>query len=93
MYKLLLLCLITSISASAQETLLLRSPSVSDTKIAFAYGGDIWSADRDCSNPQRLTVKYCLNGPLPNIPAFYSTFNILPGNKMYLPDSLRGQIW
>src|SRR5271163_4070341 len=56
MYKLLLLGLLTAASASAQETLLLRSPSVSETKIAFAYGGDIWSADRDGSHPQRLTV-------------------------------------
>ena len=59
MYKLLLPFLFTAITASAQETLLLRSPSVSDTKIAFAYGGDIWSADRDGSHPQRLTVNTC----------------------------------
>jgi tricorn protease len=49
-----LLC--AGISASAQETLLLRSPSLSNNKIAFAYGGDIWTADRDGSHPQRLTV-------------------------------------
>src|SRR6266571_3913872 len=41
---------------SAQETLLLRSPSVSNDKIAFAYGSDIWVADRDGQHPQRLTV-------------------------------------
>ncbi|MEP6844442.1 MAG: PDZ domain-containing protein [Panacibacter sp.] len=56
MYKLLILFVCTGISASAQETLLLRSPSVSNDKIAFAYGGDIWTADRDGSHPQRLTV-------------------------------------
>jgi tricorn protease len=56
MYKLILAFLFTVASASAQETLLLRSPSVSESKIAFAYGGDIWSADRDGSHPQRLTV-------------------------------------
>ena len=56
MYKLLILFLCTGITAAAQETLLLRSPSVSNNKIAFAYGGDVWTADRDGSHPQRLTV-------------------------------------
>lgn len=41
---------------SAEETLLLRSPSVSKSKVAFAYAGDIWTAERDGTNPQRLTV-------------------------------------
>ncbi len=40
----------------AQETLLLRSPSISTTNIAFAYGGDVWVAGRDGQHPQRLTV-------------------------------------
>ena len=56
MYKLLILFICVGINASAQETLLLRSPSVSNNKIAFAYGGDVWTADRDGSHPQRLTV-------------------------------------
>lgn len=44
-------------SASAQtETLLLRSPAVSEKNIAFVYGGDIWIANRDGANPRRLTV-------------------------------------
>jgi tricorn protease len=56
MYKLFIICLCAGISASAQETLLLGSPSVSNNKIAFAYGGDVWLADRDGSHPQRITV-------------------------------------
>lgn len=40
----------------AQETLLLRSPSVSNDKIAFAYASDIWVAEKDGSHPVRLTV-------------------------------------
>ena len=56
MYKLLMLFLCAGITATAQETLLLRSPSVSNNKIVFAYGGDIWLTDRDGSHPQRLTV-------------------------------------
>lgn len=57
--KNLLLALLVSIcciSAFAQETLLLRSPSISENHIAFVYGGDIWVADRDGANPRRLTV-------------------------------------
>lgn len=40
----------------AQETLLLRNPSISQQHIAFVYGGDIWVAERDGSHPRRLTV-------------------------------------
>jgi tricorn protease len=43
-------------SAFAQETLLLRNPSISKDHIAFVYGGDIWIADRDGQNARRLTV-------------------------------------
>ncbi|HRI20250.1 MAG TPA: hypothetical protein PLA68_04830 [Panacibacter sp.] len=56
MYKLLIIFLCAGIGVSAQETLMLRSPSVSNNKIAFAYGGDIWTAERDGSHPVRLTV-------------------------------------
>ena len=45
-----------SLFLTAQETLLLRHPSISNNKIAFAYGSDIWAANRDGSNAQRLTV-------------------------------------
>ena len=43
-------------TALSQETLLLRSPSVSNDKIAFAYASDIWTSNKDGSNPLRLTV-------------------------------------
>ncbi len=49
----LLFCIVP---AFAQETLLLRSPSISEKNISFVYGGDIWIADRNGSNPRRLTV-------------------------------------
>lgn len=42
--------------AQTGETLLLRSPTVSNSNLAFVYGGDIWIANRDGSNPRRLTV-------------------------------------
>jgi tricorn protease len=55
------LCLLAAViflfdTASSQETLLLRSPSVSNDKIVFAYASDIWVANKDGSNPFRLTV-------------------------------------
>lgn len=44
-------------SAQAQqETLLLRSPSISEKHIAFVYAGDIWIAEKSGENPRRLTV-------------------------------------
>lgn len=41
---------------NSAETLLLRKPALSATHVAFSYAGDIWTANRDGSNPQRLTV-------------------------------------
>lgn len=40
----------------AQETLLLKQPTVSQEHIAFLYASDIWIADRNGDNPRRLTV-------------------------------------
>ena len=42
--------------AQTGETLLLRMPTVSTSHIAFVYGGDIWVASKDGSNPRRLTI-------------------------------------
>lgn len=39
----------------SQQTLLLKQPSISADKLAFVYAGDIWVANRDGSNPRRLT--------------------------------------
>ncbi|WP_223584034.1 S41 family peptidase [Sphingobacterium sp. GVS05A] len=44
------------LQAKAQETLLLRNPSISANNIAFVYGGDIWIADKNGANPKRLTT-------------------------------------
>ena len=38
-----------------EETLLLRNPSISQSHVAFVYGGDIWIADKNGQNPRRLT--------------------------------------
>lgn len=38
-------------------------------------------------------AKFRVNGPLPNVPAFYTAFDVKPGDKLYLPDSLRVHLW
>ncbi|MBS1946127.1 MAG: M13 family metallopeptidase [Bacteroidetes bacterium] len=38
-------------------------------------------------------AKERVNGPVVNVPEFYETFNVKPGDKMYRPDSLRVNIW
>lgn len=57
-YRTLLASFVLGLSASAasaQQTLLLEQPAISADHIAFVYAGDIWIADRDGSNPRRLT--------------------------------------
>ncbi len=48
--------LLSSAQAQQKETLLLRSPSISDKHISFVYAGDIWIADKNGGNPRQLTV-------------------------------------
>ncbi len=43
----------------------------------------------DVHSPEKFRV----NGPLVNVDAFYEAFNVKPGNKMYIADSLRARIW
>ncbi|MBB2146367.1 peptidase S41 [Pedobacter sp. LMG 31464] len=50
------ICLINVSKAQNNETLLLRSPAVSNNNLAFVYGGDIWISDLNGSNPRRLTI-------------------------------------
>ncbi|HXI02835.1 MAG TPA: PDZ domain-containing protein [Candidatus Saccharimonadales bacterium] len=38
------------------DTRLLQMPDIGKSNIVFVYAGDIWVADRDGSNPRRLTV-------------------------------------
>ncbi|MGB5943169.1 MAG: PDZ domain-containing protein [Leeuwenhoekiella sp.] len=60
--KLVYLLLPLALTASAQSTLnttdtrLLYQPAMSETQIAFIYANDLWVADKDGSNPKRLTV-------------------------------------
>jgi putative endopeptidase len=38
-------------------------------------------------------AKYRVNGPFVDVDEFFTTFNIKPSDKMFLPDSLRTRIW
>jgi putative endopeptidase len=38
-------------------------------------------------------AKYRVNGPFSNVEEFYKTFHVKPGDKMYIADSLRVNIW
>ena len=70
----ILLILLASASASiaqaqSEKPLLLRQPTLSKTQIAFVYGGDIWTVNREGGEATRLTF-----GPGSNpVPAFRPT--------------------
>jgi tricorn protease len=38
------------------DTLMLSSPAISQTHVAFSYDGDLWIAERDGANVRRLTT-------------------------------------
>ena len=53
----LLLFTISVLGFSLQaQTKLMQQPALSDTHIAFVYAEDLWVANRDGSNPKRLTI-------------------------------------
>ena len=56
-YLIIALCLILAwnMSAQAQGTRLLRQPTISDTHIAFTYGGDIWISSLEDTLALRIT--------------------------------------
>jgi tricorn protease len=41
---------------AGDDTRLLSAPAISAKKIAFVYGEDLWTADRDGKNPRRITT-------------------------------------
>jgi putative endopeptidase len=38
-------------------------------------------------------AKYRVNGPFSDVDQFYTSFGVKPGDKMFVPDSLRVHIW
>ncbi len=51
----LLALLAPALAQASDDVRLLSSPAVGPKKIAFVYGEDLWTADRDGKNPKRLT--------------------------------------
>jgi tricorn protease len=49
------LCLLAPVVVSAEETRLLRRPTVSRELVAFAYGSDLWAVARTGGQARRLT--------------------------------------
>jgi putative endopeptidase len=49
----------------------------------------LWRINNDPHSPEM----YRVNGPTSNMTAFYETFHVKPGDKMYRPDSIRIRIW
>ena len=47
---------LTQGAGALEPTLLLRAPTVSADHVAFVYAGDLWIADREGTQPRRLTV-------------------------------------
>ena len=70
-----------------------------DQRFFIAYA-ELW---RSKTRPERLrtqimtnphsTPQYRTNNPMADLPAFYTAFNVKPGDKMYMPDSLRAEVW
>lgn len=50
------LSLVVNAQINTEDTRLLSQPAISGNKIAFIYAEDLWVANRDGSNPKRLTV-------------------------------------
>ena len=57
-FLLILICLVPLFSNASiqQNTKLLSQPAISNSHIAFIYAEDLWIANRDGSNPRRLTI-------------------------------------
>ncbi|MFS4466509.1 S41 family peptidase [Maribacter sp. 2210JD10-5] len=55
-FTLLLSSITGSVLYAQSETKLMHQPALSDSHIAFVYAEDLWIANRDGSNPKRLTI-------------------------------------
>ena len=70
-----------------------------EQRFFLAYSG-VWAANitekeirsRTKSDPHALG-KWRVDGALPHIDMWYDAFNVKPGDKMYLPESERLQLW
>lgn len=53
---LLIILVFDSLAQNTTDTRLLTQPAISENNIAFIYAEDLWVADKDGSNPKRLTI-------------------------------------
>jgi putative endopeptidase len=66
----------------------------------FLSWAQVWRANtrpeelqaRIVTDPHSPSMWRC-NGPLSNMPEFYSAFNVKPGDKMYRPANERAKVW
>jgi putative endopeptidase len=65
--------------------------------LAYGYAWMVQAKDesiaRQIMSDVHSPAQFRINGPLMNVPEFYKTFNVKPGNKMYLPEKDRVVIW
>ncbi len=65
--------------------------------LGYAYAWMINDRPEAIANQVRSDVhspaKFRVNGPLADIPEFYTAFNVKQGDKLWRPDSLRVRIW
>lgn len=47
---------LSSLAIDPVDTRMLAQPAISSSHIAFVYAEDIWIANKDGSNPRRLTI-------------------------------------
>lgn len=70
-----------------------------DQRFFLAYGQSWLDKKRDAAIIQQLASDphspdaYRVNGTLPNVDAWYTTFGIKPGNKLYVAPEKRAHIW
>ena len=61
--------------------------------LAWMMNERLESVANQIKTNEHSPAKFRVNGPLVDLPQFYSTFDIKKGDAMWLPDSLRVKIW
>ena len=86
-------------NATAKKPLKNKDGFTPDQRFFLAYAG-VWASnitDQEIRNrvkrdPHSLG-KWRVDGALPHIDAFYKAWNVKPGDKLYLPEAERLQLW
>ena len=86
-------------NATAKKPLKNKNGFTPDQRFFLAYAG-VWAGnitDQEIRNrvkrdPHSLG-KWRVDGALPHIDAFYKAWNVKPGDKLYLPEAERLQLW